>query len=83
MTIHDDRHSRLLQRGLDILEFLAARPYPIGIRDLAQQIELSPSTCHRLLQILQERGYVCQDTVIQPPLSTDDSRIFLERVMMR
>lgn len=63
MTMHDDRHSRLLQRGLDILEFLAAQPYPIGIRDLAQQIELSPSTCHRLLQILQERGYVCQDTV--------------------
>jgi DNA-binding IclR family transcriptional regulator len=59
----DDRHSRLLQRGLDILEFLAAQDHPIGIRELAQQVELSPSTCYRLLQILRERGYVCQDAL--------------------
>jgi IclR family acetate operon transcriptional repressor len=57
----DDRSSRLLQRGLDILEYLAACPEPIGIRELAQQLDLSPSTCYRLLQILEERGYVHQD----------------------
>lgn len=61
MTVQDDRHSRLLQRGLDILEFLAAQCHPIGIRELAQRVELSPSTCHRLLHILQKRGYVQQD----------------------
>lgn len=57
----DDRSSRLLQRGLDILEFLAACSDPVGIRELAQAVELSPSTCYRLLQILEERGYVHQD----------------------
>jgi IclR family acetate operon transcriptional repressor len=57
----DDRSSRLLQRGLDIVEYLAACPEPIGIRELAQQLDLSPSTCYRLLQILEERGYVQQD----------------------
>jgi DNA-binding IclR family transcriptional regulator len=57
----DDRSSRLLQRGLDILEYLAIQREPVGIRDLAQVLSLSPSTCHRLLVTLEERGYVRQE----------------------
>lgn len=59
--MNDERHNRLLQRGLDILEYLAANREPIGVRELAQALGMSPSTCYRLMIAFAERGYLQQD----------------------
>jgi DNA-binding IclR family transcriptional regulator len=52
--------STALDRGLSILELLAAHPggMPLGL--IADHLEMPKSACHRLLQELGIRGYVRQ-----------------------
>jgi DNA-binding IclR family transcriptional regulator len=52
--------STALDRGLDILELLAANPggMPLGL--IADHAEMPKSACHRQLQHLAARGYVRQ-----------------------
>lgn len=54
-------HSQSLDRGLTLLERLAAAEYGLTLTDLAQQVGLAPATAHRLLGTLQQRGFVRQD----------------------
>ena len=49
-----------VSRSLDILEALAS-PGELGLVELAQRVELQPSTAHRLLATLTERGYALQN----------------------
>jgi DNA-binding IclR family transcriptional regulator len=56
-----DNGSRLLQRGLDILEQLAQADQPVASNVLAERLNLHPATCHRLLMVLKTRGYARQD----------------------
>ena len=48
-----------VSRSLDILEALAG-PGELGLVDLASRTSLQPSTAHRLLATLTERGYALQ-----------------------
>ena len=41
-----------LIKGLRLLEVLAARAQPVGISELAQELEMGASNVHRLLQAL-------------------------------
>jgi DNA-binding IclR family transcriptional regulator len=50
-----------LDRALDILELLAGSPGPRGLADIAQQVRGPKATVHRLLAILQARGYATHD----------------------
>jgi DNA-binding IclR family transcriptional regulator len=50
-----------LERGLDMLEFLAGAGSPQGLTDIAGQVGGPKATVHRLLATLQQRGYVTQD----------------------
>jgi DNA-binding IclR family transcriptional regulator len=50
-----------LERGLDILEFLAGVGAPQGLTDIAAHVGGPKATVHRLLATLQQRGYVTQD----------------------
>lgn len=49
-----------VSRTLDILETLAASDRPLGITDIARQLNLAQATAHRLLTALVARGYVRQ-----------------------
>lgn len=44
--------------GLALLEALARAGEPCGVSDLARQLQLTKSNVHRLLQTLNDRGYV-------------------------
>jgi IclR family KDG regulon transcriptional repressor len=52
---------RTLERGLKMLEVLAAAPGGLGFGEVIERIGLSTGTVNRLLQTLVRRGYVEQD----------------------
>ena len=52
--------SNALQRGLGVLEYLAAHPEGLPLALIADTLEIPKSACHRLLADLGERGYVRQ-----------------------
>ncbi|WP_445156504.1 IclR family transcriptional regulator domain-containing protein [Halomonas sp. E14] len=54
-------HSQSLVRGLTLLERLAATPGGLALSELAEMVDLAPSTTHRLLQALQGQGFITQD----------------------
>jgi IclR family KDG regulon transcriptional repressor len=47
----------LLERGLDILEFICANG-GVGVHDISRALDVPTSTAYRILGTLQERGYV-------------------------
>jgi IclR family acetate operon transcriptional repressor len=49
-----------LTRGLSLLEALAKAEGGLTLTDLAQRVQLAPSTAHRLLATLEKMGYVYQ-----------------------
>ena len=49
-----------LTRGLSILEALARAEAGLSLTDIAQRVDLPPSTTHRLLSTLERMGYVYQ-----------------------
>ena len=49
-----------LTRGLSLLEALAHAEGGLTLTDLAQRVQLAPSTAHRLLATLEKMGYVYQ-----------------------
>ncbi|WBY00543.1 IclR family transcriptional regulator [Ramlibacter tataouinensis] len=54
-----------LARGLQILGHLGRDNEGIGVRDLARQLDLSPSITHRLVKTLTEFGFLEQDAATQ------------------
>jgi DNA-binding IclR family transcriptional regulator len=50
-----------LKRGLTILEVLVEASRPLTSHEIAETVELTDSTVHRLLQTLLEAGYVSRD----------------------
>ena len=50
-----------LKRGLTILEVLVEAARPLTSHEIAETIQLTDSTVHRLLQTLWEAGYVSRD----------------------
>jgi DNA-binding IclR family transcriptional regulator len=50
-----------VERSLDLLELLVNAAGDMGVRELSEATELPVGTVHRLLAVLQARGYVRQD----------------------
>lgn len=50
-----------LEKGLDILEALAAQPEPLSLTRLAAELGRSKSEIFRMVMVLLERGYVARD----------------------
>ena len=46
---------------LRLLEFLAGSPHPMGVTDVARELEISKPRAHRHLRALVSRGYARQD----------------------
>ncbi|RWR15580.1 IclR family transcriptional regulator [Paenirhodobacter populi] len=51
-----------VDRALHLLETLAAHPDGVRLSDIARQVGLAPSTAHRLLTTLEQRGFAQFDT---------------------
>src|ERR1700719_1753284 len=58
--------SQSLERGLDILEMIAAEGADVGVRELARRSGLSPTIVQRLIRSLALRGYIEKNS--EPPL---------------
>lgn len=58
-----DERAGSLATGLRVLELLCAYPEGLGVTELAQQVAKDKGNLHRLLQALDESGYVHQDPV--------------------
>lgn len=56
-----------VERALDLVELLVEHPAGVRLKELSDRTGLTPSTVHRLLQVLQEQGYARQD---------DDSKVY-------
>lgn len=52
-----------LDKGLDILEYLASKVIPLSQTEIAQGIERSPNEIYRVLIGLESRGYLIRDDV--------------------
>jgi DNA-binding IclR family transcriptional regulator len=58
----DGRLINSLSRGVEILRLLARAEGSLGVTDLAEQLQVDPSTAYRLLATLESAGFVQQDT---------------------
>jgi IclR family acetate operon transcriptional repressor len=58
---HRGRAAGALASGLDILELLAQEAEGLGVTAVARALGLDKGNTHRLLRMLEERGYVEQD----------------------
>ncbi|KQR01038.1 IclR family transcriptional regulator [Deinococcus sp. Leaf326] len=52
-----------VERALDMVGTLVSAHRPLSVAELSQQMQLAPSTIHRILQTLLAKGYVHQDPV--------------------
>lgn len=50
-----------LDKGLDILELLAASPEAMSMREIAKRIGRSSNEIFRMIQVLEARGYISRD----------------------
>lgn len=50
-----------LQRGLTIVEILIESPRSVTLHEIAEMVNLSDSTVHRILRSLKDAGYVMRD----------------------
>ena len=62
--------STALDRGLALLEQLVGQPEGVGLSALKDELAMPAGACHRLLQVLVERGYVRQAHAQGPYLLT-------------
>ena len=49
-----------VERALTLLEYLSGRPGEHGVRSLAAALDMSPSTVYRLLETMEQAGFVRQ-----------------------
>ena len=64
-TRRDDRgrsEAPALERGLTVLELVAAAAAPVPFGRIRRELDVAPTTASRLLRVLGRRGYVEKDT---------------------
>jgi DNA-binding IclR family transcriptional regulator len=47
-----------LEKGLDVLEILAAQPHSLSLQEIAQRLQRTPNELYRMLDVLVRRGYL-------------------------
>jgi acetolactate synthase regulatory subunit len=57
--------STSIDKALEVCELLSASPRGMSLSDIARASRQPPSTVHRLLRVLRQRGYVRQDDETQ------------------
>jgi DNA-binding IclR family transcriptional regulator len=62
MEEKDNRyHAPALDKGLDILEYLASQSVPQSQTEIGTALEKSPNEIYRMLMCLESRGYILRD----------------------
>jgi DNA-binding IclR family transcriptional regulator len=57
----DARYSApALEKGLDVLELLAAEPHGLNLQDIARRLDRSPNELFRMLDVLVRRGFLAR-----------------------
>lgn len=51
-----------LEKGLDVLEALAAEPHRLTLQEIANRLDRSPNELFRMLDVLVRRGYLVRET---------------------
>ena len=54
----EPRVAGALNSGLDVLEALSSAAHPVGVSELARLVDADKGNVHRLLAVLESRGYV-------------------------
>jgi len=49
-----------LEKGLDVLEMLAAEPHALPLQEIARRLNRSPGELFRMLDVLVQRGYLAR-----------------------
>ena len=49
-----------LEKGLDVLEMLAAEPHSLSLQEVAKRLDRSASELYRMLDVLVRRGYLAR-----------------------
>ncbi len=49
-----------LEKGLDVLEMLAAEPHALPLQEIARRLQRSPGELFRMLDVLVRRGYLAR-----------------------
>jgi len=61
MNTHDGKSSiQVIDRMMKLLEVLAAHTQPVNLKQLATQTGLHPSSAHRILNVMVEKGLVAK-----------------------
>jgi DNA-binding IclR family transcriptional regulator len=50
--------SKIVERTLDFLELFADQKRPLSLSDISRLLKIPASSCHDVLQTLQDRGYI-------------------------
>jgi DNA-binding IclR family transcriptional regulator len=50
-----------LEKGLDVLELLAADSAGLNLQDIARKLQRSPNELFRMLDVLVRRGYLARE----------------------
>lgn len=78
-----DTESGALTRGLSILSCLQEAMRPMGLQELSAAVGLPPSTCHRLLQSLEQAGYLYRQGALHYPAARAACPLPLEHPLNR
>ena len=49
-----------LEKGLDVLELLAAEPHGLNLQDIARRLDRSPNELFRMVDVLVRRGFLAR-----------------------
>lgn len=61
ISANDSRYSApALEKGLDVLELLAAEPHGLNLQDIARRLDRSPNELFRMLDVLVRRGFLAR-----------------------
>lgn len=61
MNTHDGKSSiQVIDRMMKLIEVLAAHPQPVNLKQLASLTGLHPSSAHRILNVMVEKGLVAK-----------------------
>jgi DNA-binding IclR family transcriptional regulator len=50
-----------LEKGLDVIEALAAEPHRLTLQEIANRLDRSPNELFRMLDVLVQRGYLTRE----------------------
>ena len=60
-AIEESRYSApALEKGLDVIELLAAEPNGLNLQEIARRLERTPNELFRMLDVLVRRGYLAR-----------------------